>query len=171
MIYRSAQSRDAAKLAALSIEVWLHTYARNGISSVFADYVLESFTANHFRTLIANHDRQIIICEQEDNLLGYIALDFKTPVPKILNIPANAVEISTLYVRLHHAGRGIGQALIEQARHAVSARQISHIWLSVLHNNQRALHFYQQQGMLRQGSIWFELPGERHENYVMIQSV
>lgn len=163
MIYRSAQSRDATKLAALSVEVWLHTYARNGISSVFADYVLESFTANH--------DRQIIICEQEDNLLGYIALDFKAPVPKVLNIPANAVEISTLYVRLHHAGRGIGQALIEQARHAVSARQISHIWLSVLHNNQRALHFYQQQGMLRQSSIWFELSGERHENYLMIQSV
>ena len=37
---RRAEERDASSLAAVSIEVWVNTYLRDGVSPVFADYVL-----------------------------------------------------------------------------------------------------------------------------------
>lgn len=171
MIYRSAQARDAVKLAALSIEVWLHTYLKDGINSAFADYVMETFTPKYFRNLIDDQKRHIIICESGDNLLGYIALDFNANLPECISTLNATAEITTLYVRAHHAGRGIGKALMEQAESVATTRNISHIWLSVLHDNHRAVQFYQQQGLRKQGSIWFEVPGERHENYILVQSL
>ena len=171
LIYRTAKSFDAAKLAALSIEVWLHTYAKAGISTVFAEYVLQRFTPQYFEQMIADNAKQIIVAEQDGHLLGYIAIDYQAALPESLHALTAAAEISTLYVRARHAGCGIGSALMQQAREAVKAQDIDHIWLSVLHDNHPALHFYRQQGFQRQGSIWFELPGERHENYVLIQPV
>lgn len=170
-IYRNALSGDAVRLAALSIEVWLNTYAKSGISNIFADYVLQRFTSENFQSIIADAERQVILCEEDDRLLGYIALDYKPTLPDSLTTRTGSAEITTLYVRSRHAGRGIGKALMQQARNAASARNLGHIWLSVLHDNQRALNFYQQQGMERQGSVWFELSGERHENFVLIQPV
>lgn len=171
IIYRTAKSFDAAKLAALSIEVWLHTYAKAGISTVFAEYVLQRFTPQYFEQMIADGAKQIILAEQDDHLLGYIVIDYQATLPESLHALTTATEISTLYVRARHGGNGIGSALMQQAREAVIGRNIGHIWLSVLHDNYPALNFYRQQGFQRQGSIWFELPGERHENYVLTQAV
>ena len=51
---RKAQARDASALAAVSIEVWMSTYLREGVSPRFADYVLSEFTAQKFRDAIDN---------------------------------------------------------------------------------------------------------------------
>lgn len=171
MIYRSAQTNDASKLAALSIEVWLHSYLKEGINSVFAEYVLDTFTPEQFRTWIGDPTRQIIICENGNNLLGYIALDFNADLPDCISTVSNTAEITTLYVRERHKGLGIGKALMDQARTATIVRNFTHIWLAVLHDNHRAVEFYHRQGMVKQGSRWFELPEERHENYILVQSV
>ena len=171
IIYRNATVSDAIRLAALSIEVWLNTYAKAGISDVFAKYVLQRFTPHSFEQMITDRAKQIMLAEQDGHLLGYIVIDYESAKPESLDALTTATEISTLYVRTRHAGCGIGSALMQQAREAVAARNIGHIWLSVLHDNFPALNFYRQQGLQRQGTIWFELPGERHENYVLTQEV
>lgn len=171
IIYRDAKTNDALRLAALSIEVWLNTYAKAGISDVFAEYVLQRFTSQYFEQIITEGTKQLILAEQDNHLLGYIVIDYQASLPESLHALTAATEISTLYVRARHGGHGIGSALMQQAREAVFARNISHIWLSVLHDNYPALNFYKQQGFQRQGTIWFELPGERHENYVLTQAV
>ena len=48
MAIRAAKQEDAAALAALCIEVWLHTYCRPGIPPVFASYALETFTPGQY---------------------------------------------------------------------------------------------------------------------------
>lgn len=171
LTYRKASSADSAQLAALSIEVWLHTYAKTGISNTYADYVLERFTPDYYQNKIEDTDKQIIVCEMNAHLLGFIALDFTPAPPDCLLTFSNIAEITTLYIRVAHAGCGIGQALMQQAREAASSRNSGSIFLSVLHNNYRALHFYQMQGLRPQGSIWFELNGEKHKNYVLTQDL
>jgi hypothetical protein len=46
MLIRQGQHRDAVNLSALAIQVWLHTYATEGISSLISHYVLSEFTLN-----------------------------------------------------------------------------------------------------------------------------
>src|SRR4051794_1170643 len=45
---RRAREQDASGLAAVSIEVWLNTYLRDGVSQLFADYVLSEFRRRSF---------------------------------------------------------------------------------------------------------------------------
>ena len=44
-VIRSAVAQDAEQIAALGMQVWLHTYATAGVSREMAQYVLKEFTA------------------------------------------------------------------------------------------------------------------------------
>ena len=68
---RKAEERDASSLAAVSIEVWVNTYLRDGISPVFADYVLAEFTAQKFRNVIGNPDLAIWVSENRTGIDGF----------------------------------------------------------------------------------------------------
>jgi methyl coenzyme M reductase alpha subunit len=57
MAIREASIDDASSLAALSIEVWIGTYLRNGVSKFFADYALSTFTTQIFEAFIDDETR------------------------------------------------------------------------------------------------------------------
>ena len=106
-VLRDAVLSDAENLAALSIQVWLHTYAKAGIRNVFARYVLTRFTAERLAGEIRNKAKQIVVAEVAGHLVGYVQLRFDAhcPVRKIV-LP----EVETLYVQEHFVGQGLGGA-------------------------------------------------------------
>jgi diamine N-acetyltransferase len=71
---RKAEERDASSLAALSVEVWLNTYLREGVSSLFADYVLSEFTAAKFRESIYDPNLAIWVSENRIGIDGFVRL-------------------------------------------------------------------------------------------------
>lgn len=162
--YGLAGPTDAANLAALSIEVWLHTYARDGIRQAFSDYVLREFTSARFEAHIADPRQVIVTCGRGPYLLGYLRLDFEAACP---TVPGLRGEIATLYVRARHAREGIGTGLLAEASDLCRARGLEAFWLAVNHENAPAIRFYEAQGFRRHGSRDFELEGERHENFIM----
>lgn len=166
--YGVAGAADAASLAALSIEVWLHTYAREGIRRAFSDYVLGEFTAARFAEHVASDSRVIVKCERGDHLLGYLRMDFDEPCP---TVPELTTEIATLYVRSRHARQGIGKGLLARASEICRQRGIKGFWLCVNHENAPAIRFYAAQRFQRNGSDYFELEGERHENFILWRDV
>ncbi|MCM5557042.1 GNAT family N-acetyltransferase [Pleomorphomonas sp. JP5] len=166
--YGLAGPTDAANLAALSIEVWLHTYARDGIRQAFSDYVLREFTAERFVGHVADPRGAVLKCERGPYLLGYLLLDFDAACP---TVPGLKGEIATLYVRSRHAREGIGTGLLAEAADLGRARGLERFWLAVNHENAPALRFYEAQGFSRHGSRDFELDGERHENFILVRGV
>ena len=165
--FRKAVPEDAANVAALAIQVWLHTYARTGIRRAIADYVLQQFTEENFRRQIAADPQYFILCESEGHLVGYLRLDFEAPCP---DEPDIDTEIVTLYVQEHFLGKGLGAKLLEEADCVLSARHKRHAWLGVNHQNLPAIRFYEKQGLRRRGSTYFEFEGEQHENFIYIRS-
>lgn len=162
--YGIAGAADAANLAALSIEVWLHTYARDGIRKAFSDYVLGEFTAERFAEHLADRNQIVVKCERGDYLLGYLRMDFNAVCP---TVPELKTEIVTLYVRARHARQGIGARLLAQASDLCRQRNLKGFWLAVNHENAPAIGFYEAQHFRRNGSRYFELEGERHENFIL----
>jgi hypothetical protein len=71
---RKAEERDASSLAALSIEVWLNTYLRDGVSPLFADYVLSEFTAQKFRDSIGDPNLAICVSENRMGIDGFVTV-------------------------------------------------------------------------------------------------
>lgn len=166
--YGEATGEDAANLAALSVQVWLHTYAKAGVRNAFSNYVLSEFTAEKFSHDIDQKDRRLFIkCEKSQHLIGYVRLDFEAPCPSDSEVKT---EIATLYVQEHHARQGIGRGLIDQAALACRIRSVPDFWLSVNHENHNAIRFYDSLSFKREGSTYFELDGEKHENFILRRS-
>jgi diamine N-acetyltransferase len=162
---RLATNEDAPNLAALSIQVWLHTYATSGIRTSLSEYVLSEFTVDKFTDIVADPDHILIIAEVEYHLVGYADLKLNSPCKDIRN---TTTELATLYVQEHFAGRGIGSQLFNACH--LRAQQFtgeSDFWLSVYHLNQRAISFYQKHGLSIQGSFFFEFGRESHKNYIL----
>ncbi|AGT08549.1 GNAT family N-acetyltransferase [Paracoccus aminophilus] len=163
MTLRAASRADAPILAALSIEVWLGTYIRRGISAFFAQYALSEFTSEKFAALLDNPDEQFIVSENEDGLDGFIRLSQRKPAPVPDCFP---FEISTLYVRPRHHGKGIGRGLLEAGMNHARAFGAPSLWLATNAENAPAIAFYLRQGFEQVGTTEFQIGDAAYPNDV-----
>ncbi|WP_047249173.1 GNAT family N-acetyltransferase [Chromobacterium subtsugae] len=163
---RNACREDAASLAPLSIQVWLSTYAFDGIRQALADYVLTEFTPEKMAALIADPARQLLVMEKDGHLLGYAQLKLDAACE---GCDAPSLEAERVYLVESHTGHGLGRRLMDAARQwALAQPGQPRLWLRVWHGNARAIAFYRRVGMALHGETHFELEGARHLNYVML---
>jgi ribosomal protein S18 acetylase RimI-like enzyme len=160
-VIREAIARDAAAIAALSIEVWISTYIKHGMTQEFAEYVLGEFTVERIVDAIGSADEQILVSENTEGIDGYIRVSGGRDAPVM---GCGSVEISTLYAQPRHQGRGIGAALV---RRAVELGHAS-LWLKVNSENLAAIGFYEALGFKRVGVTQFRIGDAEYENEVMI---
>jgi ribosomal protein S18 acetylase RimI-like enzyme len=161
---RKAEERDASSLAAVSIEVWVNTYLRDGVSPLFADYVLAEFTAQKFHNAIRNPDLAIWVSENRTGIDGFVKVCSTATCP----LPGcSPLEIMTLYVQPRHQSGGRGGALLRHALDHCRRLGAESAWLKVEAENRRAIDFYVRHGFTRIGSTDFVIADQAYENYVM----
>jgi diamine N-acetyltransferase len=100
---RIADKNDCKNLAALSIQVWLHTYATEGIRKEISNYVLTTFTEQYFVDLLKTSNYKIYVHVEKENLLGFIAVNLES----FFNHESNGFEVCTFYIQEHFKGQGI----------------------------------------------------------------
>lgn len=162
---RNASRGDASSLAALSIEVWLNTYADEGVLPAYGDHLMSTFTEAAFLDQLDDRDIRLIVCEREGALLGYakLVLDSKPPNPA-----CGTTELATLYVRRHHQKLGIGTALFDRA--VATGREVgaASLFLTVNRANAAAIGFYRSRGMRYEGDWMYEFQGISVANHVYV---
>lgn len=137
---RYARADDAAPLAALSIEVWLSTYVKQGVTPSFAEYVLSAFTPERFATQLVAPDNIFLIAGADEGIAGYLQLRRNSPAPE----GTATSELVKLYVQQRHQGSGLGRALLTAALELCPPTDRP--WLMVSNENARALAFYRAGG-------------------------
>ncbi len=167
-VLRKATVADAQNLAALAIQVWLHTYATDGIRSTISNYVLSAFTAETFLQQINNDPAsQLYVAEVNAHLVAYAVVKFDAACP---TDNTGNVELATLYVQEHFARAGLGSKLLALGLGVSRERGAgSRLWLTVNAKNTRALAFYRQHGFVRAGTTQFSFGGESHLNHVLLE--
>jgi len=163
-----AKPSDASNLAALSIQVWLHTYAKAGVRDALSRYVLAEFTEARLFNEIADETRRIFICEVDGCLVGYAKIAFNARCP-VRNI--SQPEVATLYVQENFHRRGIGSLLLDAAMVDCQSNGYSELWLLVNHENVGARRFYEDKSFKKIGSFDFQLENERHPNDVLMREL
>jgi ribosomal protein S18 acetylase RimI-like enzyme len=113
---------------------------------------------------LGDENQVFMVYERDAHLVGYLRLLLDSPCP---TDPSSRVEIATLYVQEHFIGRGIGSKLLESAFDFCSKHGINGVWLSVDHENARAISFYDKHQFKGNGSIFFRLGSEQHENFIL----
>jgi ribosomal protein S18 acetylase RimI-like enzyme len=166
MTIRRASKDDASSLAALSIEVWISTYLRNGVSKFFADYALSTFTTQIFEAFIDDENEIILVSDNSDGIDGFVRVTLESPAP-IENGPET--EVATLYVQPRHKGKGIGKRLLDEAFRLSAERGRDGVWLAVNSENQDAIAFYERLGFTRDGQTTFRIGEQSYANDVMVK--
>ena len=164
-VIRQAQPDDAPRLAVLATQVWMHTYATQGVSPVIADYVLAELAPQSFVAKLGNPAITILVAERDAHLLG-LAVSQSDAV--CASTPAATVELATLYVQAHCKGQGIGSRLLHDARALAAKHASGGLWLTVNAQNAAAIDFYTRHNFQRVGSADFVLGDVAHENLVML---
>lgn len=165
-VIRPARLEDANRLAALALQVWLHTYATEGVSEPVARYVLHELTPAKYTALLQNPSALVIVVERGENLLGFAVLQLDAPCP---SVPDSRAELATLYVQEHFTRCGLGSRLLLEAQALAKERSGARLWLSVNAKNQRAIAFYRRHRYSQAGLAAFMLDGVAHDNCVMVE--
>lgn len=164
---RSGRAEDADLLAVLASQVWLHTYATEGVTEEIARYVLSELTPRKYTEILNEPGSRLFVAEYDQGRVGFAVVRFGVPCP---SGGSSTAELQTLYVQEHFMGRGIGKSLLHEAE--AKAREQGHptLWLTVNARNAKAIEFYAQQGYSQVGITHFVLGEQRHENHVLAGS-
>lgn len=159
---RPALASDAPRLASLGSQVWLHTYAYEGVSDPIARYVQAEFSVKNMQSMITDKTRSVLVIERGEYLRAYVVLHWGQVYKHA------ACELQNLYLQEHATGQGLGSALLAAACELAQTRGSS-LWLMANTNNTRALRFYQKHGFVIDGEKDFMLEGVAHKNWLLLQ--
>lgn len=164
---RIGEVKDSIDIAALSIQVWLDTYATKGIRKAISKYVLNEFTEKNIERKLRFDNQVYLLAIEDDHLIGYVSLNVKVTCP----ITGDEIpEIDKLYVQESFTGKGKGSDLLESALSYCKSKGHKKLWLTVFHENKRALKFYEKHDFKEIGLTYFELESEKHKNHVLCKS-
>ena len=158
---RRARLSDASSIAALSLEVWIGTYLKEGVGEVFANFALEEFTRAKSEQLINDPAQLIVVSQNADGIDGVMRLDMRRQTDG-----CNGPEIATLYVQPRHHGKGIGKALLSAACAQCRSIGAPNLWLTTNAQNKPAIAFYAAQGFVKIGETEFCIDGVGYPNNI-----
>ncbi|MDP2559637.1 GNAT family N-acetyltransferase [Psychrobium sp. 1_MG-2023] len=154
---RAAQPKDCISLAALSIQVWLETYAVEGIRTTYSTYAISTFTESYFLKLLNHPDYRLLVSEIDVIYQGYVLVNLASD----FNDNSNGFEVEKLYVHSKFSGQGIGRRLLEQVQKNYGDKFWLYTWVENESN-----HFYRHLGFTKLGLLSFEFDGQQIENNV-----
>ncbi len=155
---RPAKKQDCINLAALSLDVWLKTYAIDGIRAESSQYALSGFTKDYFEDVLKDSKSRLLVFVDNIYLRGYALVNLES----VFETPENGFEIETLYVHGPFQGKGVGKALLME----IMARYGKRFWLYTWVHN-KSIAFYNKLGFKDIGSYEFKLGDETIENRVL----
>ncbi|MBF7144775.1 MULTISPECIES: GNAT family N-acetyltransferase [Pseudomonas] len=159
---RDAVASDALCIAALGLQVFLDTYATEGIRTALAQEALEAFSLENVASLLGTPGVMLLVADYKGHMVGFAQLALNT-AHDLIACP-HACELQRLYVQERFTGKGVGARLLTQAERRAHAEGASSLWATVWVENQRALAFYPRQGYEHRGSPSYTFQGETHGN-------
>jgi len=165
--FRLATRADALCIGVVGTQVFLDTYAPEGIRPALANEVLEHFCTPAIAALLARTDTSFMLAEVANHLVGFCQLTHGQGHE--LALPGPVAEVHRLYVQRPFLGQGIGKTLMRISEDHARERGAQSVWLTAWVENRRALGFYAAQGYHDVGSDTYVFQGDEYENRVLVK--
>lgn len=165
--FRSAAPEDAVTIAALAVQVFLDTYATDGVGPDLARQAFAEYSAEAFATRLQEPSRRFFLAEQASGLIGFAEIQ-ACPLPA----PAGAVigaELVRLYVQPRVQRLGVGRRLLQEAERAAVAAALGSLWLTAWEGNHRARSFYASRGYRDVGATTYTFQGNSFANRAFVK--
>ncbi len=166
-VLRAATADDALCIAVLGGQVFLDTYATQGLRPVLAREVRQHFDPHLMARLLAQPEQRFVVAECQGHLVGFVQLALGARQPLVQ--ATVSAEVERLYVLRRFAGRGLGTRLLEHAAGIAAEHCATHLWLSAWVGNTRALAYYAKLGWLDVGATDYVFEGQAFVNRVFVR--
>lgn len=166
---RDAVPEDALCLSVLAMQVFLDTYATQGIRPQIAREVLASYSQAVFSAAIADGDSRVLVAERLGHLVGFAQVTLSAA--HALAPAGPQAELLRLYVQEPFTGAQVGTRLLARAETVAAEAGAAVLWLTPWVHNHRALAFYASRGYRDHGLTYFTFEGESHENRLLAKSL
>jgi GNAT superfamily N-acetyltransferase len=164
ILLRPAVAGDALCLGVLAIQVFLDTYAPEGIHPPLAREALATGSIEGFAAQLADPGLSIVVAERADALVGFALIRHDARHEQVAD--PRAAELDRLYVQEPFTGRGVGRALLRAAEDVAAARGATTLWLTAYSGNARALAFYPRCGYAFAGHTVYVIEGRDFPNHL-----
>ena len=160
MEIREIEKQDCENLSALSIYVWLHTYAKDGIRSEISKFVLSKFALEKFAKIITSSTKRGFVVHSGKNAIGLAIVNLESHFG---GSPLFGYEIETLYVHPNFQRCGVGKTILKYLRESIGEKS----WLTTWVHNDDAIRFYKKNGYEIVGEAEYVISSEVHMNLVL----
>lgn len=144
MKIRKINIDDLEALRNLSIQTFKETFEEVNTEEDMQKYLLENLSIEKLNSELENPNSEFYFAENNDEILGYLKLNFKDAQTEKLE--ENHFEIERIYVLKAFLGQKIGQILFDKAIEIGREKNLEYVWLGVWEENHRAIRFYGKNG-------------------------
>ena len=144
MKIRKINIDDLEALRNLSIQTFKETFEEVNTEEDMQKYLDENLSIEKLKTELENVNSEFYFAENNDEILGYLKLNFKDAQTEKLE--ENHFEIERIYVLKTFLGQKIGQILFDKAIEIGREKNLEYVWLGVWEENHRAIRFYGKNG-------------------------
>lgn len=144
MKIRKINIDDLETLRYLSIQTFKETFEEVNTEEDMQKYLDENLSIEKLKTELENPNSEFYFAENNDEILGYLKLNFKDAQTEKLE--ENHFEIERIYVLKAFLGQKIGQILFNKAIEIGREKNLEFVWLGVWEENHRAIRFYGKNG-------------------------
>ena len=144
MKIRKINIDDLEALRNLSIQTFKETFEEVNTEEDMQKYLDENLSIEKLKTELENPNSEFYFAENNDEILGYLKLNFKDAQTEKLE--ENHFEIERIYVLKAFLGQKIGQILFDKAIEIGREKNLEYVWLGVWEENHRAIRFYGKNG-------------------------
>jgi diamine N-acetyltransferase len=164
---RPAAPEDAVTIAALAVQVFLDTYASDGVRPDLAREAFAEYSVEAFACRLQEPGRRFFLAEQASGLVGFAEVQVCA-----LSAPAGAVvgaELVRLYIQPGVQRKGVGTRLLQEAERATVVAALGSLWLTAWEGNPRARSFYASRGYHDVGATTYTFQGNSYGNRVFVK--
>ncbi len=167
-VYLRGTPEDAPCLSALATQVFLDTYAMNGINADIANEALSVYSQQAFSARLRDKAAEITLVQRNGYVVAFldISLQSECPVPGIVGH-----EVLRLYVQAPFQRCGLGSELLRRAEARAAGGGATFTWLTAWSGNTGALAFYPAAGYEDVGATQYVIAGKAYENRVFAKSL
>ena len=169
ILFRVASLSDAETISALSVHVFLDTYATEGVRPDLANEAFSEYGKIQFENRLREKGRVFLLAEAGSGLVGFAEVIVKRRPPPVPSLQGS--ELVRLYVQPQSQRKGIGRELIRRAEGCAGEHRSEGLWLAAWEKNANALAFYDRVGYKDIGHATYLIQGQSFGNRILFKKV
>ncbi len=166
---RWATPADAPALASVAAATFALACPPGTTEANIALFIETSLSEQSFGVYLASDVHSLWLAEEDGEPVGYAMAVHGEPTDPDIQaavVERPTVELSKIYVREAHHGRGVARRLLDEVLAQAVESGVQSVWLGVNQQNIRANRFYEKQGFVLRGTRFFQVGDSTEADYV-----